>query len=114
ITVTPALSARMFSASLKSTPSFRITKANMSPPVPQAPKQCQLWRSGKTKNEGVFSEWKGHTAGEYLHDVQPLLYLINGVHAGTDLRILYSLFRFSFSLTNKRVRLGFLQGADWS
>ncbi len=34
----------------------------MSPPVPQAPKQCQLCRSGKTKKEGVFSEWKGHTA----------------------------------------------------
>jgi hypothetical protein len=55
----------------------------------------------------------GHVAGEDLHDIQPLLYFINGVHAGTDPRILYSLSRFSFSLTNKRVHLGFVQGSDW-
>jgi hypothetical protein len=32
-----------------------MTKEKTSPPVLQLPKQCQLWRSGKMKNEGVFS-----------------------------------------------------------
>src|SRR3989304_4257493 len=41
-------------------PSFFMIKEKISPPVPQAPKQCQLCCSGKTKKEGGFSLWKGH------------------------------------------------------
>jgi len=43
-------------------PSRFITKEMTSPPVLQAPKQCQLWRSGETMNEGVFSAWNGQGA----------------------------------------------------
>jgi len=32
-----------------------MRKVKMSPPVPQAPKQCHLCVSGKTMKEGVFS-----------------------------------------------------------
>src|SRR5450830_490289 len=56
---TPALAARSFSASPKSTLWLRMTKPNMSPPSPQ-PKQCHVPVSGKTMNDGVFSMWKGH------------------------------------------------------
>ena len=39
-----------------------MTNEKTSPPVPQAPKQCQLCRSGETMKEGVFSLWKGQFA----------------------------------------------------
>ena len=32
-----------------------MTNVKMSPPMPQAPKQCQPWVSGNTTKEGVFS-----------------------------------------------------------
>ena len=59
---TPVFSASVLSASPKSSFSCRITKEKASPPVEQAPKQCQLCRSGLTTNDGVFSEWNGHRA----------------------------------------------------
>src|SRR4030042_290129 len=62
IWVTPALCASRRSASPKSSPSFFMMKEKTSPPVPQAPKQCQLCRSGKTKKEGCFSLWNGQSA----------------------------------------------------
>ena len=49
-------------ASLNSMFCWRMTKENASPPVEHAPKQCQLWRSGLTMNEGVRSVWKGQGA----------------------------------------------------
>ena len=59
---TPARVASRRSASGNSTPSLRMTNENTSPPVPQAPKQCQLCRSAETMKEGVFSLWKGQFA----------------------------------------------------
>ena len=65
-----------------------MTNVMTSPPVPQAPKQCQLCRSGETMNEGVFSLWKGQGAlnvrpafcsGTYLTDD------LDDVEAGLDL-----------------------------
>ena len=56
--VTPAFSARIFKAPLKSTPSTFSINEKASPPSPQ-PKQCQLPRSGETWKEGVFSLWNG-------------------------------------------------------
>ena len=49
-----ARAARIRNASGNSTPSISFTNSNMSPPLPH-PKQCQICRSGVTKNEGVFS-----------------------------------------------------------
>ena len=37
-----------------------------SPPSEQAPKQRHVWRSGLMKNDGVLSEWNGHSPLRFL------------------------------------------------
>ena len=99
--VTPARSASDRSASPNGTPSRRMTKLKMSPPVPQAPKQCHDCRSGLTKKDGVRSEWNGQGALKLRPDclsgvvspTSPTMSILALISSAVDMLAPYGLLR---------------------